>query len=275
MIVYKATNKINGKVYIGITTHSLEHRKKIHIRDSKRIDTYFYRTIRKYGKDNFTWEVIDRAESKEELSELEKYYIKLYDSFDNKEKGYNTTSGGYDSWELTEEEERHNRSERVKGKNNPMYGIESPMKGKKFTKEHKEKISKALKGSYRPHVIGGNNPSAKQVINLDTGEIFETLSEASKKYNISRQMIGKVCNGHNETAKGYRRAFIENDLIKSNPYKRKYPKIKAIHKITGKEYIFKSLRSCAKELGLNRESISLILKGKKANNYDYEFEYIS
>lgn len=107
MIVYKATNKINGKVYIGITTHSLEHRKKIHIRDSKRIDTYFYRAIRKYGKDNFTWEVIDRAESKEELSELEKYYIKLYDSFDNKEKGYNTTSGGYDSWELTEEE-RHN-----------------------------------------------------------------------------------------------------------------------------------------------------------------------
>ena len=73
----------------------------------------------------------------------------------------------------------------------------------------------------------------------------------------------------------YQRTSNKNDLIKSNPYKRKYPKIKAIHKITGKEYIFKSLRSCAKELGLNRESISLILKGKKANNYDYEFEYIS
>lgn len=70
MIVYKATNKINNKVYIGITTKTLEHRKRIHIRDSKTKDTYFYRALRKYSENNFEWEIIDSAETMEELEEL-------------------------------------------------------------------------------------------------------------------------------------------------------------------------------------------------------------
>lgn len=49
MIVYKATNTNNNKVYIGITTKTLEHRMKIHKKDSKRKDTYFYKAIRKHG----------------------------------------------------------------------------------------------------------------------------------------------------------------------------------------------------------------------------------
>lgn len=275
MIVYKATNKINNKVYIGITTKTLEHRKRIHIRDSKTKDTYFYRALRKYGENNFEWEIIDTAETIEELEDLERYYIKLYGSFNNKEKGYNSTSGGHNLYELTDEE-KHNRSERAKGKNNPMYGVESPMKGKHFSEEHKNKISNALKNSYRPHVIGSNNPSAKKVINLDTGEVFETLSEASKKYGISRQMIGKVCNGYNETAKGFRWAFIEDGVVRYDKLckSKNKCKIKATHKVTGETYEFKSIRSCAEQLQLNRKTITSILKGQKKNNYDYEFEYI-
>ena len=62
----------------------------------------------------------------------------------------------------------------------------------------------------------------------------------------------------------------------SNLYRSTYRcGIKAIHKVTRKEFIFKSIRSCANELGLNRKTITSILKGKKSNNYDYEFEYIS
>ena len=62
----------------------------------------------------------------------------------------------------------------------------------------------------------------------------------------------------------------------SNLYRSTYRcGVKAIHKITGEEFIFKSIRSCANELGLNRKTITSILKGKKANNYDYKFEYIS
>ena len=43
MLIYKATNLVNGKVYIGMTTKTLEHRAKVHKRDSQRLNTYFIR----------------------------------------------------------------------------------------------------------------------------------------------------------------------------------------------------------------------------------------
>lgn len=115
--------------------------------------------------------------------------------------------GGDHNYELTKYE-RDRRSDRVKGDKNPMYGIPSPNTGTKFTNEHKRKISEALTGSYREHVIGSNNPSAKKVVNIDTGEVFGTLSEASAKYGVSRQAIGKVCNGHRKTSGGYKWRFL-------------------------------------------------------------------
>lgn len=124
MIVYKATNILNGKVYIGITMKTLKHRISIHKKDAKSKNTYFYRAINKYGFENFRWEIIDTADSIEKLHELETFYIKQYDSFDNKTKGYNTTSGGGSLYEITKEE-RLARSKRAMGKNNPMYGTVS------------------------------------------------------------------------------------------------------------------------------------------------------
>lgn len=50
--------------------------------------------------------------------------------------------------------------------------------------------------------------------------------------------------------------------------------VKATQKTTGKMYEFDSIRQCAKQLGLNRKTITSILKNQKANNYDYNFEYI-
>ena len=78
MIIYKATNLINDKIYIGLTTKSLEHRISVHKKDSKRLNTYFYQAIRKYGFENFKWEVVDTAITMEELEEKERYYIKLF-----------------------------------------------------------------------------------------------------------------------------------------------------------------------------------------------------
>lgn len=120
MIIYKATNKINGKMYIGQTTHTLEWRKKKHLQDSKRMDSYFYRAINKYGWDNFEWEILDStATTKEELNILEKRYIAQYGTFDDKTKGYNSTSGGEYDYEITQEEKQA-RSLRVQGDKNPF-----------------------------------------------------------------------------------------------------------------------------------------------------------
>lgn len=210
MIIYKATNLINDKIYIGLTTKSLEHRISVHKKDSKSLNTYFYQAIRKYGFENFKWEVVDTAITMEELEEKERYYIKLYGSFDNKEIGYNTQSGGNNLYEITKEQ-RKQRSDRAKGKNNPMYGTISPMRGKKFTEDHKKKISEAIKKADRPHMYGGTNPSARKVKNIDTGEIFNTMTEASKRYpGLSRQSINHNCVGRTKKAGGFRWEYVKD-----------------------------------------------------------------
>lgn len=100
--VYKCTNCLNGKVYIGITTKTIDRRKKEHINSSFNIKdntykTHFHSALRKYGVENFKWEIIETLQDSiieellSHLRNLEIKYIKFYDSFEN---GYNLTPGG-------------------------------------------------------------------------------------------------------------------------------------------------------------------------------------
>ena len=91
--IYKITCLVNGKVYIGLTTTSIEQRWKGHIMDSKRSSKHLYVSMRKYGINNFKIEQIDATDDFEKLGELERYYIKKYNST-NPEFGYNNTFGG-------------------------------------------------------------------------------------------------------------------------------------------------------------------------------------
>src|SRR5690606_41471619 len=88
MIVYKATNRVNGKMYIGITSQTLQSRKWKHFSDArlKVYNSKFHRSIRKYGEDGFRWEDIDRADTMEELNKRESYWISFFNTYEN---GYN------------------------------------------------------------------------------------------------------------------------------------------------------------------------------------------
>lgn len=71
-IIYKITNLINSKIYIGQTIKKMQIRWKEHQSAAKRgINTYFHKAIRKYGIENFVIEQIAEANSKQELDELE------------------------------------------------------------------------------------------------------------------------------------------------------------------------------------------------------------
>ena len=95
MIIYKITNKINNKVYIGLTTTSLKHRWTSHKRyaTGKYKSHPLYNAMNKYGIDNF--EIIKIAETTDitELGNLERFYINEYNS-QNRNFGYNITAGG-------------------------------------------------------------------------------------------------------------------------------------------------------------------------------------
>ena len=92
MKVYQIVNKINNKVYIGITTRSLKERFNQHKYSRYSMDTKFSRALKKYGVENFEIQLIeDEIISLKELYEKEKYYINKYNSYNN---GYNSTLGG-------------------------------------------------------------------------------------------------------------------------------------------------------------------------------------
>lgn len=96
MIIYKATNIINNKIYIGQTVNTLEHRKNQHFNEAfnlRRKLVYFHEAIRKYGKDAFVFEVIEEIDNIDELNKRESYWISFYKSTDKK-FGYNLDSGG-------------------------------------------------------------------------------------------------------------------------------------------------------------------------------------
>ena len=89
--IYKITNLINGKEYVGQTGLSIEERFKEHIKASQRgVDRPLYRAFRKYGIDNFIIEELEEC-SLNELSEKETFWIQNENSYNN---GYNATLGG-------------------------------------------------------------------------------------------------------------------------------------------------------------------------------------
>lgn len=105
--IYKYENKINHKVYIGQTT-DLVNRKSSHRYKSTFVKSKFYNAVRKYGWDNFDFDIIaqvedrDLAQLTDTLDSLEQKFIEDYDSFYN---GYNSTTGGhcYRGKEVSEE----------------------------------------------------------------------------------------------------------------------------------------------------------------------------
>lgn len=92
MVIYKCTNILNDKVYIGQTKYSLKKRKERHKKDSEKPTTRFHEEINKYGWDNFEWEILEKGEDLS-LNKLEKEYIEKHKS-NNGKYGYNMTDGG-------------------------------------------------------------------------------------------------------------------------------------------------------------------------------------
>ena len=109
MIIYKITNKINGKLYIGQTTRTIERRFRDHCTSSKSAISL---AISKYGKENFSIEVIYEASSLEELNIKEIEFIKQFNSISP--NGYNLREGGDNS--SFGEETRKRMSESAKRK---------------------------------------------------------------------------------------------------------------------------------------------------------------
>ena len=102
--IYKITNKLNNKVYIGCSKN-IQHRWIAHksesvLENNPQYNYSIHKAFRKYGIDNFSFEIIELTEEKD-LFDKEKYWIKFYDSYNN---GYNETLGGDSGPSMPEEQ---------------------------------------------------------------------------------------------------------------------------------------------------------------------------
>lgn len=136
--LYKITNQINNKVYIGQTSKDLITRFKQHCTKVSKVP-YLKNAIQKYGKDNFSIELIDIAESELVADQLEQYYISYYKST-NHEFGYNISTGGDHGLRGLV------HSEATKAKMRKKRIGRTPMKGKTHSDAAKLKMSISRRG---------------------------------------------------------------------------------------------------------------------------------
>ena len=233
--IYITTNHVNGKKYIGQKSYSQSNWKSY-----LGSGIYLNRAINKYGKENFSKEIIENCETKEMLDEREKYWIDYYDAVES-DDFYNIASGGDGGNTIAgySESEKRNLS---------------------------AKLSVARKGIVN---IGSKNGSARKVICLNTMKIFNTIIDASKYYDIDKDAIQQCCSekSNRKTAgiingeRGIWEYYDENKQYTYNPFIREYEYINEVYCINTEE-LFKNATVASKTYNINSSSISQCCNNK-------------
>lgn len=180
MIIYKATDKENGMIYIGQTINSLSERNRLRKYGSSKFDIEFCRK----GEEGFVWEIIDTANNINCLNKKEIYWINYYNS-SNSDIGYNLTGGGKNSF-LSQESRRKISVSQI-GTLNHMYG-------KKY----------------------GKNGASKRIVEINSGIVYESGTQVKdilfnnvNDFDVS-SAISKCCKGYKSDVKGYVFRFIDD-----------------------------------------------------------------
>lgn len=205
MIIYKITNLVNNKVYIGQTVRTLKERMMEHNRHRT---TMIDKALKKYGKENFNIELLDSANTLEELNEKEIYYINYYNS--KKPNGYNLCNGGDNTKGFVHREiSKIKMSNKKKGK---YKGSENHFFGKHHTLETRQQWSDKRKGL--KHLTEEQKEKLRttkhtvKVMCVETQEIFNSVKEASQKYNLKATHITRVCKGKRKRTGNYHWKYV-------------------------------------------------------------------
>lgn len=209
MIIYRITNKINGKPYIGQTTRTLEERIYEH-RHCK--TTTLGKAIQKYGWENFTVEILEVCETLEQLNEREKFWIAKYNSI--APNGYNLTEGGNNG--LFSDEVCLKISVANTGKKRSAETckrISESKTGTKMPEKTRALMSAMRKGKPKSDEARANMKLAqaknrKCVRCIETGEVFSSIRKAAEKYGIDHKNIGRACKKSTRTALGMHWEFV-------------------------------------------------------------------
>lgn len=212
--IYKITNLINGKSYIG-QTNNVKRRFQEHKNPAEAADgtsKLLHRAIQKYGVENFSFEILE--EDIENYDERERYWIKHYHSLSD-ENGYNIAEGGsappilrgYDNPNTVHTEEQVQQvielllnttltSEEIGKRTN--YDSSSVLRINKGEIWHRDDLSYPLRKESTKQFAGER---ALQII-ADLQNTDLTQKEIAQKYGVGRSTITAINNGQNNRQEG-------------------------------------------------------------------------
>lgn len=243
--VYKYTNTLNGKVYIGQTKNSLSERAQSNGRnyvESRR----FYNAIKKYGWSAFVGEVLFDGLTIDEANQKEEEVIAYYHATDPKH-GYNLAPGGFNHEHSAETRRRISNARKQEYQDptrNPMYGRKhtqeaiqkmsekkqgsrNPMYGRHLTMEHKQKIS-----SHKPkHVCLSAEQRAalsergktlwtyiaRPVYCIEDSISFPTLTAAAEHYGVSASTLQGHLAGRQHTCRQKHFTYLDQQSATTIP----------------------------------------------------------
>ena len=194
-LIYKVTNNINDKVYIGQTTGTLHKRKSRHESGSRKRKPliHFHRALKKHSIEAFIWQTLEYCDNKEQLDEMEYHYIMQFNSY---KKGYNQTLGGESSYGRV-------------CKNATKEKISRAKTGIPLSKEHKAKLSKMRRGvkkspEHIKNVARAKSQYWKIIYPNGYKEVIKNLSAFCRDHNISDRGMWLVANKYRTHHKGFK-----------------------------------------------------------------------
>lgn len=225
MLIYKITNKLNGKCYIGQTVNFIKRWER---HCSNRDKTPVSMAIAKYGIENFSYHIEGEYTNEQTLNDAEDYFIEFYNCL--APNGYNRVTGQQKS-RIWSEESLRKASESKRGNKNPRFGktlsletrkaISKANKGKPMSEITKAKLRTANLGKKASSIAKLNMSVAqkakprdvwfkkgrvatnKVALECSNGIIYASISEAANQLRIDRTTIFDVLKGLIKSAKGY------------------------------------------------------------------------
>lgn len=219
MYIYKVTNRINKKIYIGQTTKSINS-------DYIGSGPIIIKAIKKYGKENFAKDILEECDSKDILNEREIYWINFYDST-NRKIGYNVSNGGNggnlgvlvnqkisDALKgRTAAKDRYGNFFNIKTDderfiNGELVGIAKwtiPYnKGIPMSEEQKIKLRRPKNEAHKKKMSEVRIGKGTKSIICTTNNIeYNSIREAAEELNLTSPNVIKVLKGRAEKTKGY------------------------------------------------------------------------
>jgi group I intron endonuclease len=216
MYIYKITNKINNKIYIGQTIGTLVNRFRFHVNSANNnARSAIHRAIIKYGKENFIIEELARASSRKELNELEIKFIQEFNSLSP--IGYNLKRGGHiQEWHP---EMRAKASVSAKARIQADNGAQlkkfhaagqKALQGKDPWNKGKKATEEARRNQSLAH-LGKPAPNKTPVFCNETGQIFMSIREAAIKLKLQPSHICNTLKGIRKHTGGFTFQYLKKE----------------------------------------------------------------